>query len=95
MAKVSWSQEAREDLEDIYLQYCKYSDAFAQKWTDEIFDVTLLLETNPRLGRVLPETKIASIREMIIGKYRLVYQINKENIEILTLRHSSKPFSEY
>ena len=95
MAKVNWSQEAREDLEDIYLQYCKYSDVFAQKWADEIFDVILLLETNPRLGRVLPETKIVSIREMIIGKYRLVYQINKENIEILTLRHSSKPFSEY
>lgn len=95
MAKVTWSQEAREDLEDIYLQYCKYSDAFAQKWTDEIFDVTLLLETNPHLGRVLPETRITSIREMIIGKYRLVYQINKEDIEILTLRPSSKPFSEY
>lgn len=94
MGKVTWSQEAREDLEDVYLQYCKYSDKFAQKWTDEIFEVTHLLENNPKLGRVLPETNIKSIREIIVGKHRLVYKLNENDVEILVIRHSSKPFLE-
>ena len=55
MGKVEWSNEAREDLEEFYLQYCQFSEKFAQKWADDIFEVTHLLEKNPRLGRIVPE----------------------------------------
>ena len=30
MGKVEWSKEAREDLEEFYLQYCEFSEKFAQ-----------------------------------------------------------------
>jgi toxin ParE1/3/4 len=94
MGKVEWSNEAREDLEEFYLQYCQFSEKFAQKWADDIFEVTQLLENNPRLGRIVPELQAQSIREMIIGKYRLLYQIGKDdNIEIVTIRHSSRPLN--
>jgi toxin ParE1/3/4 len=94
MGKVEWSNEAREDLEEFYLQYCQFSEKFAQKWADDIFEVTHLLEKNPRLGRIVPELQAQSIREMIIGKYRLLYQIGKDdNIEIVTIRHSSRPLN--
>lgn len=53
MGKVEWSKEAREDLEEFYLQYCKFSEKFAQKWADDVFEVTHLLEKNPRLGRTV------------------------------------------
>jgi plasmid stabilization system protein ParE len=43
MGKVKWSNEAREDLEEFYLQYCQFSEKFALKWADGIFEVTHLL----------------------------------------------------
>lgn len=95
MGKVKWSPESREDLEEIYLQYCKFSEKFAQKWADDVFEASYLLENNPRLGRIVPEVYIPSIREMIVGKYRLIYQVNSDDtIEVLTIRHTSKPLNQ-
>ena len=94
MGKVEQSKEAREDLEEFYLQYCEFSEKFAQKWANDIFEVTHLLEKNPSLGRTVPELQVKSLREMITGKYRLLYQISKDDdIEILTIRHSSRPLN--
>ena len=43
----------------------------------------------------MPEIKINSIREVFAGSYRILYNIVKEgNVEILAIRHSSKPLSE-
>ncbi|MDZ7897438.1 MAG: type II toxin-antitoxin system RelE/ParE family toxin [Arcicella sp.] len=105
MGKVEWSNEAREDLEEFFLetrkdleefflQQCKFSEKFTQKWADDIFEVIYLLENNPRLGRVVPELQANSIREMIIEKYRLLYQISKDDdIEIITIRHTARPLN--
>ena len=67
---------------------------FSSSMPNRIFEVIHLLENNPRLGRVVAELQAQSIREMIIGKYRLLYQIGKDdNIEIVTIRHSSRPLN--
>ncbi len=67
----------------------------AKKWAYNVFENINYLELHPKIGRVVPEVNIESLRELIVGNYRLVYQINSSNIEILTIRHSAKPFSEY
>jgi toxin ParE1/3/4 len=44
----------------------------------------------PRMGRVVPETQDESIRELLHQNYRIVYRINGERIEILTIIHGSR-----
>ncbi len=42
----------------------------------------------------MPETNKSNIRELIEGRYRIIYKIvSTEHIDILTIHHSSKDFS--
>jgi len=43
------------------------------------------LSENPRRGRTVPETSNPYIRELIVEKYRIVYRIYRDQIEILTV----------
>jgi len=51
------------------------------------------LNAFPYMGRIVPERNEERIREILIYSYRLIYQINLDNIEILALIHSKKDFS--
>ena len=44
------------------------------------------------MGRMVPEKKDPEIREVFLKKYRLVYHLRQEAIEILTIYHSSQEF---
>ncbi|WP_409015104.1 type II toxin-antitoxin system RelE/ParE family toxin [Dyadobacter sp. CY345] len=96
MAGIRWSFEARQDLDTIFLKLSSESVSYSQKWINDVFNKTELLEKFPNMGRTLPETRLSSIREILVGKYRIIYNVAKDNtIEIMAIRHSSRPLSEY
>ncbi len=97
MAKVIWSKESRDDLEDIYLQLLNNSPYFANVWVDEIMKMASRLETFPQIGRIVPEIKINRIKESVVRQYRMVYEVSSDDeiVEILAIRHSSKPLSNF
>ncbi len=39
----------------------------------------------PRAGRVVPELGLEEIREVFLGKYRIVYRLVEGGIEVLTV----------
>ena len=43
------------------------------------------ISQNPQIGRTVPEIPNPDIREIVVKKYRIVYRIKKEKIEILTV----------
>ena len=59
----------------------------AQDWVDDVFEKIERLEEFPSSGRVVPELTREDIREIFLGNYRIIYQISKEVVSILTVRH--------
>ena len=93
--EVIWTERASDDLHHIFDYLSTFSDDHAEMVLAEIIDKAFLLEQFPRLGRVVPEINIQTLRELIVQQYRVVYVLNsKEQVEILTIRHSSRPLSE-
>ena len=46
----------------------------------------------PKLGRIVPEKNDDTIRELIEGNYRIIYEVKRDDsVEILVVHHSSKP----
>ncbi|HMF34936.1 MAG TPA: type II toxin-antitoxin system RelE/ParE family toxin [Candidatus Lokiarchaeia archaeon] len=41
----------------------------------------------PEMGRIVPELQDPIIRELIFKKYLIIYQIHKDEIEIITVEH--------
>jgi toxin ParE1/3/4 len=96
MAGVIWSNEARQDLDSIFLRLSTESKSYSEKWINEVFSKIEVIEKFPNIGRRVPEVKINSVREFFVGSYRIIYNISKaEIIEILAVRHSSRPLSEF
>lgn len=94
--KIVWTRRATDDLYAVYEFLSGYSDTRAEAATEEIINRVFLLENFPRLGRVIPELNIESIRELIVRQYRVVYSFTEQGVvEVLAIRHSSRPLSEF
>lgn len=57
----------------------------AIKWARGVFDQSQKLSNHPESGRIVPEFKRPAIREIIHGSYRLVYELKKDQINMLTI----------
>jgi addiction module RelE/StbE family toxin len=92
MVKIIWTQRSLTDLKSIAEYISKDSVKYASLILERIIDVTKHLETNPRIGRMVPEIgKNDKIREIIFGNYRIIYKITSPlAVHILTVHHSAK-----
>jgi len=66
MAKLSWTEQAISDINDICDFIAKDSPFFARLFADKIFNATEKLKNFPEAGRVVPELDKKSIREIVL-----------------------------
>jgi addiction module RelE/StbE family toxin len=92
MVKIIWTQRSLTDLKSIAEYISKDSVKYASLTLERIIDVTKHLETNPRIGRMVPEIgRNDKIREIIFGNYWIIYKITSNlTVHILTVHHSAK-----
>lgn len=83
--KLLWTQESLEQLNSIEDYIAKDGFERAVKFIDQIIELAETLLDNPQMGRIVPEIANPVIRELIFKKYRIVYRINENCIEILTV----------
>jgi len=94
MVEINWTIRALDDLEDIAQYISKDSEKYAKITIQKLFNSPDVLSQNPKLGRVVPEFKIETIREIIKGNYRIVYKIiSAKSIDILAVHHSARHLS--
>ena len=83
---VAWSQEAGANLVDIEEFIARDSLERAVRFVDALIDhAEKNLADNPGSGRTVPEIGNPDIRELIFRGYRIVYRLNGDRVEILTV----------
>ena len=91
MAQIKFTDQAINDLNDIASYITSDSQYYASLQIQKLFKRTEVLETLPFIGRIVPELKIRSIREIIEGNYRIIYRIiNRQEVHVLTIHHSKR-----
>ena len=89
--EIKLTDSAYSDLEDIENYVSQSSPKIAREFVNKIFNKIELLYDHPKIGRKVPEFDNDRIRELIQGKYRIVYRIvNEEAIEVLRILHGSR-----
>ncbi len=89
---VNWTEPAKNDLRRIYDYIAFDSVYYAKNVVRTIVSKTKILEKYSELGRVVPELETQEIREIFVYSYRIIYEIKKRNIEILTVIHGKRDF---
>jgi addiction module RelE/StbE family toxin len=91
MAEIIWTESALNDLDDIGEYIAKDSVRYAELTVAKLFESPDILETHPLAGKMVPELQNEAIRQLIIGSYRIIYQVDDDfRIEILTVHRSSR-----
>lgn len=89
--KIGLTESAYLDLRDIESYVSQSSHRMGRSFTNKILKKIEMLYEHPRIGRKVPEFNQDNIRELIQGKYRIVYRIKDDSlIEILRIVHGSK-----
>ena len=90
MVKIIWTHFALDDLKQIHDFISKDSKTYADKVVDQIVERTGQLEKLPLSGRSVPEFQKEILRELIFGRYRIIYKIFSSHIAIIRIYHSSR-----
>jgi len=90
MAPVRWTPQAADDLEAIAAFIARDSPHFAGLFVADILQVVDRLADFPESGRIVPEIGEKSIREIILGSYRIIYRLRRDAVEILTVHHGAR-----
>ena len=90
MVEVRWTPQAADDLNAIAEFISKDSPHYSSLFVlDVLYAVDLLIQF-PKSGRVVPEINDPSVREIILGSYRIIYRVRRDLVEILTVFHGSR-----
>ena len=83
--KVIWSRQSLERLSEIEDFIARDSPERAERFVDYLIERGNSVSRNPQIGRIVPEISNPSIREIIAKKYRIIYKVKQDTIEILTV----------
>ncbi len=87
---VVWTNEAVSDLEAIAEYIARDSAAYAAAVVRELLDAGNSLDKLSQRGRIVPETRMTNIRELIVREYRLIYRVERVRIVIVTIVHGRR-----
>jgi toxin ParE1/3/4 len=88
--QVAWSETAWRDLERIADYIAEDSPGYAATFVRSVRDRARSLEEMAERGRVVPELEEPTVRELVIGSYRLIYEIDHADVYILGLIHGAR-----
>jgi len=87
---VIWSPRAVDDVESIAAFIAQDSEVFAASVVRNILSKTRRLSDFPYSGRVVPEFGNDSIREVFSYSYRVIYQVQADEVTIAAVVHGKR-----
>lgn len=93
MAQITWTPDAREDLAAIHKDIVQDAPSAAAALILRLIDSVSRLGEFPESGRVVPEFGVRSLRELIVGSYRVVYRLRGEDVEVIRIRQAARLLS--
>lgn len=91
MAKLIWTDQAIDDLDDIGNYIAENSERYAKLTVQKLIERIQILKEFPLAGRIVPEKNDENVRELIERNYRILYEVISANeINILAIYHSAR-----
>ncbi len=89
---VRWSYAARADLLEALEHIADESPQAASGLLEEVEATAASLGAFPERGTRVPEVVGADLRQVLVGRYRLVYRVESGAVGIARLIHGARDF---
>ena len=90
--RIHWTDNGEESLRDLERYMLRFSEKSAQTWVRRVLDAAASAADSPWKHRMVPEANEPSVREVLIGDYRLWFRVltSEDQIDILVVFHGSR-----
>lgn len=92
--RVGWTESAWQELEAAAQYIARDSSYFAFALIHEARLAAQSLQESPNRGRIVPDLGDASVREIFVKQYRLIYEVGLDRVIILSFLHGARQFPE-
>jgi toxin ParE1/3/4 len=92
---VVWTLTARDQLDEIVAYIAGDSLDAALRVLDSVLDAAASLAHFAHRGRVVPEIQADAVREIFVFKYRLIYEIQGGEVQVLSVIHGARDFAAW
>jgi toxin ParE1/3/4 len=93
--RVGWTPEARRTLSEVLEFISGESPEGARRVLEQALAAARSLETLAGRGRVVPERADPQVREVFVYRYRLMYRVTRDTVEILAFIHGARDFERW
>lgn len=95
MRTISWTEQARDDLQQIEAFISQDSPHYAAVVVARLIAATDRVARFPESGRIVPEWNQSDVREVVQRPYRIVYRlVGADQLHVLTVHHGAQPLPE-
>ena len=94
MTRIVWSPQSLRDIEAIRAYIAEDSPRYADLTVRRIVAAVERLETFPESGRMVPERNQHELREVVVRRFRVVYRLGSETVEIATVFRGAQDFPD-
>ena len=94
MMRIEWTRSADRDIRNLRNYIAADSESYADRTVRKIVEAVEKAATFPRVGRKVPEAEDDTIREMIFGKYRIIYRIEESRVLVLMVIHGARDLAQ-
>ena len=88
--KVLWTDAAVNQLQAIHDYVAQTSPEYARRVVDRLTKRSKQIAAFPYSGRIVPEYELNEVRQIIEASYRIIYLIKEDQIEVLSVIHTSR-----
>jgi len=94
MSRLLWTEPAVADLDSIHAYISRDAIVYADAVILEILNAVERLVDFPESGRFVPELDDDQTRELLVGNYRVLYEVDFDRVSILTVLHGARDFPD-
>jgi len=90
--RVEFSGRAQRDIGAIF-EYIRHDSPIAAiRWREKLLQKLRSLSTMPEACGYAPESNLtgAEVRQLLFGRYRILFTIQSERVLIVTVRHGAR-----
>ena len=88
--QLKWSNDALDQLAAISEFLEQFSPQYADELSTRLVAAADKLKSFPELGRKCSEFNSRHLRELLVEQYRIVYHIDQQSINIISVRHQAQ-----
>jgi toxin ParE1/3/4 len=82
-------------LDEAVAYIARDSRLAAERLLIQALEAASSLDTSSERGRVVPELEEPTVRELFVQRYRLLYQVTRDEVQILAFVHGARDLKSW